>query len=394
MNLSFLHQMYFGNSIKSYCLFVLILVLALILKRYVATIIAKLFFTVFKKFSANFYGQQFKALVLQPIDGVIITVLFYIAFYQLRDSLEKIILIHRMKPDDSGHEITTMMVTAMDVADHLFFLSILFYFVLLLSRLLDFVFLVLVNRSVEKGDRERQQIQPLIRDVFKVVIWSFGVLSVLGVVFHVNVGALIAGLGVGGIAIAFAAKETLENLLASFMVLLDKPFTIGDWVKIGSVEGNIEKIGFRSTRLRTFDKSIIAIPNRKMIDDNLENFSERGMRRVVLSIGVVYGLSKDTLSKIMEEIRTDIANVEGVTGNQTVQLESFGDSAVNIQIIYFVKVTAEVDFGKVKQQVLFNIYESMYRHAQGFAYPTQLSLVGQDKNEVIKPPGQNPATAS
>lgn len=388
MNLSFLHQQYFGNSLKAYILFALVLLLTLFLKRYISTIFAKLFFVLFKKFSANFYGQQFKTLVLQPIEGILITIFFYVAFYQLKGSLEDIIVLHRTKPDDSGHQVTSLMVTAMDVVDHLFFLFILGYFVLLLSRVLDFMFLVLINKSIEKGDRERQQIQPLIRDVLKVVTWSFGVLSVLGVVFHVNVGALIAGLGVGGIAIAFAAKETLENLLASFMVLLDKPFTIGDWIKIGGVEGNVEKIGFRSTRVRTFDKSIIAIPNRKMIDDNLENFSERGMRRVVLSIGAVYGLSRATLELMMEEIRTDIAKVDGTTGNPVAQLESFGDSAVNIQIVYFVKVEAGIDFGKVKQQVLFNIYESMYRHASGFAYPTQLQLVGADKNEVVPSSGQ------
>lgn len=382
MDLSFLHQEYFGNTLKSYLLFIVILLLALLLKRYISSILAKLFFIVFRKFSANFYGQQFKTLVLQPIEGMLVTIFFYIAFYQLKNSLEDIILIHRTKPGDSGHQVTSIMVTAMDVIDHLFFLFILFYFVLLLSRVLDFVFLVLINKSIEKGDRERQQIQPLIRDVFKVFIWCFGVLSVLGVVFHVNVGALIAGLGVGGIAIAFAAKETLENLLASFMVLLDKPFTIGDWVKIGGVEGNIEKIGFRSTRVRTFDKSLISIPNRKMIDDNLENLSERGMRRVLLSVGVVYGLSKATLERIMAEIKESLTEVDGITANAIVQLESFGDSSVNIQVIYFVKVQPDVDFGKVKQSVLFHIYEIMYRNANGFAYPTQLQLVGEDKNEV------------
>lgn len=393
MNLSFLQQEYFGNSLKSYLLFVVILLLALILKRYISTILAKLFFIVFKKFSANFYGQQFRSLVLQPFQGIIVTIAFYIAFYQLSGSLEQVTLIHRMKPDDSGHSVTSMLVTAMDVIDHLFFLSILFYFILLLSRMLDFIFLVLVNKSIEKGDRERQQIQPLIRDVIKVVVWSFGVLSVLGVVFHVNVGALIAGLGVGGIAIAFAAKETLENLLASFMVLLDKPFTIGDWVKIGGVEGNVEKIGFRSTRIRTFDKSLIAIPNRKMIDDNLENLSERGMRRVVLTVGAIYGLSRNKLEMLMEEMRKNITAIENITGNTIVHLESFGDSSVNIQIVYFVKVEEGIDFGNVKQQVLFSIYESMYRHADGFAYPTQMQLTGNDRNEVLAATTINPRSA-
>jgi len=380
--LSFLQQQYFGSSLKAYLLFVVILLLALLLKRYLSSVLARLFFAIFKRFSADYYGQQFRTLVVQPIQGLLVSFFFYIAFYQLRHTLEGLILLHRTKPDDSGRQVTSLMVTMMDVVDHLFFLSILFWFILLLSRCLDFIFLVLVKRSIERGDRDRQQIQPLIRDVLKVLTWSFGVLSVLGVVFHVNVGALIAGLGVGGIAIAFAAKETLENLLASFMVLLDKPFTIGDWVKIGGVEGHVEKIGFRSTRVRTFDKSLISIPNRKMIDDNLENLSERGMRRVLLSIGVVYGLSRTTLETIMAEIKEKLGQVEGTTGTPVVQLDSFGDSSVNIQVVYFVKVQPDVEFGKIKQQVLFQVYETMYRYAGGFAYPTQLQLTGEDRNEV------------
>lgn len=384
MNTAFLHQSFLGNTIQSYILFVVILLVALFLKRYISAIFTKLFFTLFRKFSTNFFGQKFNVLVLQPVEGLIVTVFFYVAFFQLRGSLDKAVVFHRVKPAlDSGGEVTTMLVTVMEVIDHLGFLFFLFYFVMLISRITDFLFLVLVHKAVEKGDKERQQILPLIRDVLKVVIWSFGILSVLGVVFHVNVAALVAGLGVGGIAIAFAAKDSLENLMASFMVLLDKPFIIGDWIKVAGVEGNVEKVGFRSTRIRTFDKSLISVPNRKMIDGNLENLSERGTRRVLLTVGAVYGLSKNALEATINEIKNDILKVNGTTGNPIVHLDSFADSSVNIQIIYFVEVKPEYDFVSIKQQVLFNIYESMYRHANGFAFPTQLTIEGQDMNDVI-----------
>jgi len=384
LNLDFLQQQYWGNTVETYLRFVVILILALLLKRFITAIFTKLFFTVFKKFAANYYGQQFKDLVLRPIEGLIVTVLFYVAFYQLSISLDKLILFQRAKAvKEVGEKSFSKLFTVMDLIDHLFFLFLLFYIILLLSRVLDFIFVVLIGKAVDQKDRERQQILPLLKDVLKVVVWSFGILSVLGAVFHVNVAALVAGLGVGGIAIAFAAKDSLENLLASFMVMIDKPFTIGDWIKINGVEGNIEKVGFRSTRIRSFDKSIISIPNRKLIDSNLENFSERGMRRVVFSVGAVYGLSKDTLEATMTEIRNVILEAEGTTGSPVVQLESFGDSSVNIQIIYFISVNPEVDFGKVRQQVYFGVYEAMYKHARGFAFPTQVGINGEDINEVL-----------
>lgn len=386
MNLDLLQQMYFGNSLAVYLRFAVILILALLLKRYISSIFTRLFFTIFKKFSAAYYGQQFKDLVLRPIEGVMVTVFFYIAFYQLSISLDKVVLFKRLKPTkQAGQEVASTLVTVMDVIDHLFFLFLLFYFVLLISRVLDFVFLVMVHKAKDANDRERQQILPLLKDVLKVVVWAFGILSVLGAVFHVNVAALIAGLGVGGIAIAFAAKESLENLLASFMVMIDKPFTIGDWIKINGVEGNIEKVGFRSTRIRSFDKSIISIPNRQLIDNNLENFSERGMRRVLFSVGAVYGLSRATLETTMKEIRNIVLKTEGTTGSPIVQLESFGASSLNIQIIYFISVSTDVDFGKVREQVYLGVYETMYKHAKGFAYPTQLEISGQDINEVFPP---------
>lgn len=391
MNLDFLQQVYLGNTVEVYLRFVIILLLALLLKRYISAIFTRLFYTVFRKFSSDYFGQQFKELLLRPIEGLIVTVFFYIAAYQLSTSLDKVILFKRMKPvKEAGKDVASTLVTIMDIVDHLFFLFLLFYFVLLISRLLDFVFLVLVSKAKDRNDRERQQVLPLLKDVLKVIVWAFGVLSVLGAVFHVNVAALVAGLGVGGIAIAFAAKESLENLLASFMVMIDKPFTIGDWVKINGVEGNVEKVGFRSTRVRTFDKSVISIPNRQLIDNNLENLSERGMRRVLFKVGAVYGLSVATLETTMKEIRNVILKTEGTTGTPSVQLESLGDFSVNIQIVYFISVNENVDFGKVKEQVYFRVYEAMYRYAKGFAYPTQVAIGGTDLNEVLPPPAPSP----
>jgi MscS family membrane protein len=384
LNLDFLKEVYWGNTVDTYLRFTVILVLAILLKRYITTIFTKLFFTVFRKFSTAYYGQQFRDLLFRPVEGLLVTLFFYLAFYQLSISFDKIILVKRFKYAKTGEgQVPSTMFSLMDLIDHLFFLSLLFYFILLLSRIIDFIFLVLVGKAKEAQDRERQQILPLLRDVIKVVIWAFGVLSVLGAVFHVNVAALVAGLGVGGIAIAFAAKESLENLLASFMVMIDKPFTIGDWVKISGVEGNIEKVGFRSTRIRTFDKSVITIPNRKLIDDNLENFSERGMRRVVFSVGAVYGLSRSKLEQVLVAVKEDITAIDGTTGTPVVQLESFGDSSVNIQIIYFISVSPQVDFGAVRQAVYFAVYETMYRLAGGFAYPTQFSIHGTELNEVV-----------
>jgi len=383
MDTQFLHNEFWGLTVAVYIRFFVILLLALLLKRYISSIFTRLFYGLFRKFSADFFGQQFRKLLERPVEGLIVSILFYVAINQLNPALDKIVLLRRMKPlAAEGKEVITRIITLMDLVDHLFFLATIFYFILLLSRLLDFIYLVLMQKAGESQDRGRQQVFPLLKDVLKVLVWAFGFFTVLGVVFHVNVATLIAGLGVGGIAIAFAAKESLENLLASFMVMIDKPFTIGDWVKIGTVEGIIEKVGFRSSRIRTFDKSVVILPNRKLIDSSLENFSERGTRRVKFTVGAVYGLSRETLEAVMEEIRSMIRKTEGTFGEPTVYLDNFGDFSVNILVVYFVSITPELKFEQLKEAVNFGVYEIMYRMAKGFAYPTQVEISGEDINEV------------
>lgn len=382
MNWDFLQHEYFGNPLSVYAKFLLILFFALLLKKYIAKILTGLFYSLFKKFSSGYFAEKFHRLLSYPFQGIILTIAFYAAFVQLDQSLSRIILWSNQQPaGKNGQEISRAIVTLTDVTDKLFFLFSFFYFTLLISRIISFVFLIWTDKAVANKDKARQQMLPLLKDVLIVALWIMSFFIVLGSVFHVNVAALIAGLGVGGIAIAFAAKESLENLLASFMVLLDKPFMIGDWIKIDNVEGTIEKVGFRSSRIRSFDRSLIILPNRKLIDSSLENFSERGTRREKFMVGAVYGISRSKLTQIMQEITEVIKQTPQTAENPLVYLDGFGDSSVNIVIIYYLKVSPELDYPATKQSINLAIYEIMYRLGTGFAFPTQVQL----KSDALNP---------
>jgi MscS family membrane protein len=124
---------------------------------------------------------------------------------------------------------------------------------------------------------------------------------VLGEVFAVNVTALIGGLGIGGLAVAFAAKESLENLIASFTIFLDQPFGVGDLVQASEVNGTVEKIGFRSTRLRTAEKSYVTVPNKSMIDKPLDNLSLRTARRVGFTLTFEHKTTSAQLHAILKK---------------------------------------------------------------------------------------------
>ncbi|HET8572635.1 MAG TPA: mechanosensitive ion channel family protein [Edaphocola sp.] len=381
MQLNILQHEYLGNPLSVYAGFLLILLLALLLKKYIARILTGIFYSLFKKVSSDYYAEKFHRLLSYPVQGIILTIAFYTAFVQLDQSLSRIIVWSNQLPaGKNGQEISRAIVTLMDVTDKLFFLFTFFYFTLLISRIISFIFMVWTEKAVLHKDKARQQMLPLLKDVLIVALWIMGFFIVLGAVFHVNIAALIAGLGVGGIAIAFAAKESLENLLASFMVMLDKPFMIGDWIKIDNIEGIIEKVGFRSSRIRSFDRSLIVIPNRKLIDSSLENFSERGTRREKFTLGAVYGISRSKLTQIMQEIKGVIKQAPQTTEEPLVYLDSFGDSAVNIIVIYYLKISPELDYPATKQDINLSIYEIMYRLGTGFAFPTQVQVQGNALN--------------
>ena len=383
--MDYLNQVYFGLPGSAYLRFIVIIVLAVLLKSVVSRLISKLAYRLLSKFSGNHLYDDFLAHVKVPLERFLLTILAYLAIDQISALFEKIILFKRSGPklaEGTQAVINVRSFTLMELIDHIFYFLLIIAIANLLSNLLRFVFLVFLHKAREKKDKERQQLMPLLRDVLVVVVWAGACFVVLGAVFHVNVPTLIAGLGMGGIAVAFALKDSLENLLSSFMIMVDKPFIIGDWIKVKDVEGTVERIGFRSTHIRTFEQTLVSIPNRTLISDSLENYSERGRRRVKLTVGAEYGLSKEQLQTITQKISERIVAHPDTTDDPLIFLESFGDSAINIMVVYFVKVPSSTVFEKVKEQINYAIYEVMYQYGTGFPFPTQVQIEAQALNNL------------
>lgn len=381
----FLQLTFWDITYLNWGLFILFIALSLLFKRLITNQLAKLVLKLTRKWSSQYSADLFKRLMIQPIKGIVTCMLLFVAMTRLLPKIDEIIVFKGLKRAAKDANETSINISALslfDVLYTLYLIFIIYYLFLLMSRLMEMIIKIKIKNAVLQKDRSRQQILPLMKDILKVVIWVFGFVILLGVVFDVNVAALFAGLGIGGVAIAFAAKESLENLIASFMVLVDKPFTIGDWIKIDGTEGVIEKVGFRSSRLRTFDKSLIIIPNRKLIDTKLENFSERGTRRVVQTVGCTYGVSEARITEFIENTKKEIETIDGVLPGASVSLDAFAETQMNLGIVYFVKVDANIDFGEVKEKVNFRVYENMYKYLGGFAYPTSIQLNQSPINEV------------
>ena len=235
---------------------------------------------------------------------------------------------------------------------------------------MNLISLILHKRAEQTENKMDDQLIPFVIDIVKIITYIFALIIVMGNIFNVNVTALATGVGIGGIAIAMASKESLENLLGSFTIFLDQPFTVGDTVTVGSVTGTVEKVGFRSTRIRTFDRSLVTLPNKKMIEAELDNLGMRPVRRVKFNVGLTYETSPDQMKAIVSEIQEMINQHEKTNQEGKVRFQEFGSSSLDILVMYFVDSPRWDDLIDVKEDVNYKIMEIVKRNNSDFAFPS------------------------
>lgn len=353
-----------GEKISNLLWCVGIIVATLLVKKPLAKLIAKSISSITNRFTDKKHGAVFCNLIQSPLEALLQTILFYVAINQLNTLLNNF-LLHRIK--DKHEELA---IRFSDIADHVFLFLVILFSTIALSRILDFIYHVQIDEAHERENKERQQLLPILKDVLKVVLWTIGAFWVLGTVFHVNIPALITGLGIGGVAIALAAKESIENLFGAFTILTDKPFQVGDIIKLGSVEGTVERIGFRSTRLRTADGSAITIPNKKLVYENLENLSNRFSRKVKLVINIKYGITHPALQQVIKDIRVSLQHTLYVTDPIEILVEGFAENVFQLVISYGLPapLPSGANLIDIKHQVNTNIYGILVRHQ---AFPAE-----------------------
>ena len=223
----------------------------------------------------------------------------------------------------------------------------------------------------ETASKLDDQLVPLARTAGKIFVGAIGAIFVLQNL-NVNITSLIAGLGLGGLAIALAAQDTLKNVLGGATILADRPFQVGDWVIVGDIEGTVEQVGFRSTRIRTFADSLITVPNARMSDTAVNNMGQRSWRRYSTTVGIAYHTDPDRIQAFVEGIRAIVrANVNMRHDYYIVELHSFGDFALNIMVYTFIGASSWNE--ELRTRHVFNL--DIIRLAQTleveFAFPTQ-----------------------
>ncbi|RKR81196.1 MscS family membrane protein [Mucilaginibacter gracilis] len=368
MNFNFLDKIIWSNTIKGYLLFAGILLLCVLFKKLFSRLLSRVLLLLFGRFGKELNATIFIDLLVKPIEFFVSLWLVYLAVNQLDFPLNEV--IYKRKALIDNVEVHSN-ITLIQVVDKLFLLLIIISLFWIALRIIDFIAYVFAHRASLTEHKESDQIVPFVKELVKITTGTIAFFVVLGYVFEINVLTLITGLGIGGIAIALAAKESLENLLGSFTIFVDKPFVLGDFVKVNGVEGTIEKVGFRSTRIRTAEKSVVTMPNKKMIDTALENMSVRNYRRVKFDVGLTYNTPIADIKNIADKITSYINAHSKTSDDGIVTFENFGSSSLDLQVLYYIEMMDYNWYLKIKEEINFKIIEIVQQSAGDFAFPTQ-----------------------
>ena len=266
-----------------------------------------------------------------------------------------------------------------------------------------FVFVDVLAKAISKKLGEKQKMRVEMGNFIVKFLKTVVIIVAIIVIFKLwgyNVSAMLASLGLGGLAFALAAKDTAANLFGSLVILWDKPFEHGDWIVSGDDEGTVIEIGMRSTTVRTFGNALITIPNAKIANTSIMNWSKRAVgRRIKMHVGITYDASPEALKETVSDIKTMLLNhpniakdkiiresealiakhdSEGIKDSLIVNVDSFGDSSINILIYCFSDTVNWLEWLNVKEDVMFQIMHIVKKNGLEFAFPSQTLYV---KNE-------------
>ena len=331
----FLEQIWWGNPVKNYFIIGGIILFVWLLKKFISRYFAGLLFRVVHGIWKDVDKKSFVNLVVKPLGFFLLILVSIVTLYKLNFPEELNPTLYKYTIKQIVHCFGTIILIVS--------------FIGLLLRMIDFIALILEKRANLTPDQTDNQLIVFFKDFFKVILVIIGVMLVLRFAFDQNIGGLLTGLSIVGAAIALALRESLENLIASFIIFFDKPFVTGDLVKVHNVTGTVERIGLRSTRIRTDQKTYVTVPNKQMVDSILDNLSLRTQRRADLKLEL--GLS--TPARVTEQFISGIEKIlsRNEIENYSVHLSDITHTAIIIVSDYYTAPVTIKEFNQVKQEV-------------------------------------------
>ena len=344
-----LNKELWGNTLIDYLISVGIIVGALVLTKVIYSIILNMI----RKRTEKSQKKNIEVLLRKTQTPFTLTILFVAC---------KISLLMLNQPETSSNGISKLF-------NFLSAISITWLISRAISALLAGT---LSKNTADNSKKLDKHLVSLLQKISVYVIWLVGFIFALHVV-GVKVSALVAGLGIGSMAIALAAQDTIKNLFGGFTLFIDHPFRIGERIKIDAVDGHVTDIGMRSLRIRTLDNRIVSIPNSKVVDSTLENVTSQPSARMKVKLGLTYDTSFENMALAMELLKSLPQKIKGIESEVNATFDEYGDFSMQILLIYYIKSDADY-FGTISE-VNMEILRMFNENKLEFAFPTQTLYV-------------------
>jgi MscS family membrane protein len=335
-----LQQKILDNTIEAYLYVLGTILLMLLLKRYISKYLAHQLYKAITKKRNQTARQSFLDLVAGPLGLFLFLSITIIAIDKLQFPGVLDFKIYRITSRQMVESIANAIMVVV--------------FIRLCLRVIDFIAIILEEKANLTPDQTDNQLVIFFKDFFKVILVIIGLLLIMKFSFNKPVGNVLTGLSIVGAALALATRESLENLIASFIIFFDRPFAVGDLVKVNGFTGNIEKIGLRSTRIRTTEKTYISVPNKQMVDTIVDNISLRTQRKAELRIELDLAASATQLEAFTVAVKKILDKPDVL--NTVVFLAETGKNAHVVIIEFFTSMDQSIEtFNQLRQQVNLEI---------------------------------------
>ncbi|SFA81510.1 MULTISPECIES: mechanosensitive ion channel family protein [unclassified Bacillus (in: firmicutes)] len=246
---------------------------------------------------------------------------------------------------------------------------------------------ILVSVNQKMNNKIDLILLPFISRTIRVILIAISI-SIIGQEFDYDVNGLVAGLGLGGLAFALAAKEAVGNLIGGIVIVTEKPFTVGDWILTPSVEGTVEDINFRSTKIRTFSQALVTVPNSTLANEPITNWSRMGKRRINFHLGVNYQTTKDQITRVVHRIEQMLKTHDEVHQDTImVAFDHYNDSSLDILLYFFTNTTVWADHVKIKHEINLEIMGILEEEGVEVAFPSRTIYVKPQSSELFQTMG-------
>jgi MscS family membrane protein len=333
------------NTLGTYILISGIILLAVSLREFISRLIASLVFKVVKRIAYGVDRRSFVNLVTPPLETFFVILVTLIALEKLN------------YPD--LFDVSIYKVRLHRVIEIIAMIVMITSFIWLLLRIIDFIAIILEQKANMTDSQSDNQLIVFFKDFFKVILVILGVLMILKFGFSFKITSLITGLSLAGAAIALATRESIENLIASFIIFFDRPFSTGDQIKVQNISGTVEKIGLRSTRLRTTQKSYVTVPNKQMVDSIMDNISLQTQRRAFVQLELSSHTTPEEMRQLVIRIEDLMQLRRDRIENYTVFMADIVKNSYIVTVEFFTAPIPVADFNELRQSVNISIMELM-----------------------------------